>query len=91
MKLVAVGKLCGDSRVALYLIQMLLKFQNPLGECLPSSLDLPLSSSILDLHKFLNELLCNSEEMPYTFYFGAVEIKKSLQELVGKLENWSAE
>jgi hypothetical protein len=70
---------------------MLIKFQNTLGEALPSSLDLPLSSSMLDLHKFLNELLSNSDDLPYTFYFGSIEIKKTLEELVGKLENWSAE
>lgn len=58
---------------------------------MPSSLDLPLSSSISDLHKFLNELLANPEELPYTFYFGAIEIKKGLEELVGKLDNWTAE
>jgi len=54
-------------------------------------LDLPLTTTVIELHNYLNSILENTESLPYNFYFNSIEIKKSLNEFIKKLENFSSE
>ena len=55
------------------------------------SVDLPLTTTVIELHNYLNSILENTESLPYNFYFNSIEIKKSLNEFIKKLENFSSE
>jgi len=71
--------------------QALVQFVDPDGKIAGPQLDVPLGTSKEQLGTLLNQLLENTEEMPYSFHLEETEITSNLAASFGKLASQSTE